>query len=153
MVQIDSARLNEIAQQFGLDLIVLFGSHAKGRARPGSDVDIAVRAIQRPWDDWKWEFEVEAALSDAIQAEGEVDTVFLNGASPLLMFQVASTGQALFEKEWGVFSDFKSYAALRYYDDEPRRERQTDYLKSHYAREARNTQYEKNTVPTLDVQE
>ena len=134
MVQIDSARLNEIAQQFGLDLIVLFGSHAKGRARPGSDVDIAVRAIQRPWDDWKWEFEVEAALSDAIQADSEVDIVFLNGASPLLMFQVASTGQALFEKEEGAFSEFRSYAARMYYDYEPRFNRQAKYLREKFAR-------------------
>ena len=31
MLKTDRERLNEIAQQFGLDLIVLFGSHAKGR--------------------------------------------------------------------------------------------------------------------------
>ena len=48
-MEIDRERLAEIAQQFGLDLIVLFGSHAKDRARPGSDLDVAVRAIQRPW--------------------------------------------------------------------------------------------------------
>jgi predicted nucleotidyltransferase len=41
MLKIDCERLNEIAQRFGLDLSVLFGSHAKGRAIAGSDVDIA----------------------------------------------------------------------------------------------------------------
>ena len=131
MLQIDRERLNKIAQQFGLDLIVLFGSHAKGRAMPGSDVDIAVRAIQRPWGDWNWEFAVESALTEAIKAEGgEVDAVFLNGASSLLMFEVACSGQVLYEKEWGVFSDFKSYAALSYYDDEPRFKRQAEYLRA-----------------------
>ncbi len=133
MSPVDRERLEQIALQFGLDLIVLFGSHAKGRARPGSDVDIAVRAIQRPWGDWKWEFEVEAALSGAIQADGEVDTVFLNGASPLLMFQVASTGQPLFEKEEGAFSEFRSYAARVYYDYEPRFSRQAKYLREKFA--------------------
>ncbi len=132
IVKIDPARLKEIAQQWGLDLIVLFGSHAQGRARPGSDVDIAVRAIQRPWGDWKWEFEVEAALSDTLQADGEVDLVFLNGASPLLMFQVASTGQVLFEKEAGAFSEFRSYAARMYYDDAPRFNRQAKYLREKF---------------------
>jgi predicted nucleotidyltransferase len=130
-LQIDRERLNEIAQQFGLDLIVLFGSHAKGRAIPGSDVDIAVRAIKRPWGDWNWEFAVEAALAEAVKAKGsEVDVVFLNGASSLLMFEVACSGQVLYEKEWGVFSDFKSYAARRYYDDEPRFNRQAEYLRA-----------------------
>jgi hypothetical protein len=57
-MEIDRERLAEIARQFGLDLIVLFGSHAKDRARPGSDLDVAVRAMRRPWGDWNWEFEV-----------------------------------------------------------------------------------------------
>jgi len=128
-LQVDRERLSESAQQFGLDLIVLFGSHAKGRAKPGSDVDVAVRAIQRPWGDWQWEFEIEAALSNIIRAGGEVEVAFLNGASSLLMFEVACSGQVLYEKGEGVFSDFKSYAARRYYDDEPRFRRQAEYVR------------------------
>lgn len=130
MLEIDRDRLAEIARQFGLDLIVLFGSRAKGRAVAGSDTDIAVRAIKRPWGDWNWEFEVEAALADAIRVNGEVDVVFLNGASPLLMFEVASSGQVLYEGEWGTFSDFRSYAARVYYDNEPRFRRQAEYLRA-----------------------
>jgi len=131
MLQVDRERLKPIAQRFNLDLIVLFGSRAKGRAVSGSDVDVAVRAIQRPWGDWNWEFEVEAALSEAIRGDGgEVEVVFLNGASPLLMFEVASSGQALYEKEWGVFSDFRSYAARVYYDNEPRFRRLAEYLRA-----------------------
>ena len=133
-MQIDRKRLTEIAQQFGLDLIVLFGSHAKGRAVSRSDVDIAVRAVKRPWGDWKWDFEVADALSNAIQGDGgEVDVVFLNGAAPLLMFEVAQSGQILFEKEWGTFSEFRSYAARVYYDNEPRFRRQAQYLKEKFA--------------------
>ncbi len=132
MLQMDRERLNEIAQQFGLDLIVLFGSHARDRAVPGSDVDIAVRAVKRPWDDWNWEFEVADALSKALEDGGEVDVVFLNGAAPLLMFEVAQSGQVFFEKEWGTFSDFKSYAARVYYDNEPRFKRQAQYLKEKF---------------------
>ena len=129
-MQIDHAQLIETAQRFGLDLIVLFGSHAKGRARPGSDMDLAVRAITRPWGDWQWELAVEAALAKAVQTEsGEVEVAFLNGAPSLLMFEVACSGQVLYEKDTGVFSDFKSYAARRYYDDEPRFRRQADYVR------------------------
>lgn len=129
-LQIDHERLTEIARQFGLDLIVLFGSHAKGRARLGSDVDLAVRAFKRPWGDWQWEFAVEAALAKTVKTEsGEVEVAFLNGAPSLLMFEVACSGQVLYEQTQGVFSDFKSYAARRYYDDEPRFRRQADYVR------------------------
>lgn len=132
-MQIDRERLAEIAQQFGLDLIVLFGSHAKDRVRPGSDVDIAVRAIQRPWGDWNWECEVADALSGVIRVGGgEIDIVFLNGASPLLMFEVARSGHVLYEKEWGIFSEFRSYAARVYYDNGPRFKRQAQYLKERF---------------------
>ena len=134
MLKTDREQLNEIAQQFGLDLIVLFGSHVKGRMVLGSDVDIAVRAVKRPWGDWNWEFEVANALSKAIQEDGgEVDVVFLNGAAPLLMFEVAQSGQVIFEKEWGTFSEFRSYAARVYYDNEPRFRRQAQYLKEKFA--------------------
>jgi predicted nucleotidyltransferase len=133
MLETDRRRLDEIAQQFGLDLIVLFGSHAKGRMVPGSDVDIAVRAVKRPGGDWNWEFEVADALSSTLQEDGgEVDVVFLNGAAPLLMFEVARSGQVLFEKEWGTFSDFRSYAARVYYDNESRFRRQAQYLKERF---------------------
>jgi predicted nucleotidyltransferase len=134
MIQIDREQLGEIAQQFGLDLIVLFGSHTKGRVGPGSDVDVAVRAIQRPWGDWNWECEVANALSAVVQVgSGEIDIVFLNGASPLLMFEVARSGRVLYEKEWDTFSEFRSYAARVYYDNEPRFRRQAQYLKERFA--------------------
>jgi len=150
MLKIDRERLNEIARQYGLDLIVLFGSRARGRAVPGSDVDIAVRAVKRPWGDWNWGFAVEAALEKAIKSEsGEVIAVFLNGASSLLMFEIAYSGQVLYEKEWGVFSDFKSYAARRYYDDEPRREHLAEYMRSHNA--THNTKYEEIAISTFEV--
>ena len=117
---------------------------------PGSDIDIAVRAVKRPWGDWNWEFAVEAALEKAIKSEGgEVIAALLNGASSLLMFKVAYSGQVLYEKEWGVFSDFKSYAARRYYDDEPRRLRLAEYLRSHNG--TRNTQHEENAISTFEV--
>ena len=35
-------RLRAHGAQAGIDLCVLFGSHATGRARPGSDIDVAV---------------------------------------------------------------------------------------------------------------
>lgn len=129
-MEIDRERLAEIAHKLGLDLIVLFGSHAKDRARPGSDLDVAVRAIRRPWGDWNWEFEVANALSGAIRLSGsEIDVSLLNDASPLLMFEVARSGQLLYEKELGVFSEWKSYAARVYYDNEPRFKRQAGYLR------------------------
>ena len=40
----DKSRLKRVSHSYHLDLIVLFGSQAKGRARADSDLDVAVRA-------------------------------------------------------------------------------------------------------------
>jgi predicted nucleotidyltransferase len=51
-IPIDRQRLPEVAAQFGLRLVLLFGSFARGQARPDSDCDIAVAGCppDRFWD-------------------------------------------------------------------------------------------------------
>jgi len=51
MYQVNNQKLVEIAHRYDLDLVVVFGSQAQGQARPGSDIDVAVRWIRRDWED------------------------------------------------------------------------------------------------------
>jgi predicted nucleotidyltransferase len=51
MYQVNRQKLTEIAQRYDLDLIIVFGSQTRGQARPGSDIDVAVRWIKRDWED------------------------------------------------------------------------------------------------------
>ena len=44
--EIDIFELRRVADRYQLDLIVLFGSYAKGTFRPSSDVDIAVHTTE-----------------------------------------------------------------------------------------------------------
>jgi predicted nucleotidyltransferase len=126
-LQIDLAAVREVAARHDLRLVVVFGSHVKGRGDNRSDLDLAALATRRRWDDLDWELGLEADLSFAC-GDREVDLVLLNGASPLLQFEVARSGQALYEKEPGAFSRFRSYAARLYYDNEVRFRRQAEYL-------------------------
>jgi uncharacterized protein len=126
-VHVDSDALRAVARRYDLRLVVLFGSHAKGRALPRSDVDVAVLARKRPWGDLDWELDLEADLCSAFPGR-EVDLALLNGASPLLAFEVASSGRPLFEEDSMTFSGFRSHAARAFYDDEPRMRRQAQYV-------------------------
>ena len=94
--------LGHIAHRYGLDLIVLFGSQATGRARSVSDVDVAVRLADgskvrtiagKRCASWEWEGRLVNDLSDALHVADDLDLAILNRASPLLLYQVARRGQ------------------------------------------------------------
>lgn len=129
----DTEKLKDIARRYDLDLIVLFGSRAKERARDSSDVDLAVRARRRPWGDADWELGLIGDLAGAVDVDSELDVAFLNGADPLLLFEVARDGVLLFEAQPVGFAQFCSYAARRYEDNQRRRDRQRRYLETKYA--------------------
>jgi predicted nucleotidyltransferase len=132
-VQFDADQLKKIARRYNLDLIVLFGSQAKGRGRRGSDVDVAVHARRRRWGDADWELGLIGDLSAGLKSGSEIDVAFLNGADPVLLFEVASEGLPLFEAEPAGFAQFRSYAARRYDDNRKWRERRRRYQERKYA--------------------
>src|SRR3989304_5685896 len=91
-----------------LDLLVLFGSAAKGRAGAGSDVDLAVRC--------EGAADVDAlylAIAPRL-ATDRLDLVDLRRAGPPLAFAVARTGKLLFERRPGAFRGVQSLASPRH---------------------------------------
>jgi predicted nucleotidyltransferase len=122
---------NIAAEVPDLDLIVLFGSMAANRARPGSDVDVAV-LCQRVAD-------LDAlflALAPRLKT-ARLDLVDLRRAGPLLAFEVARSGHLLFERRPGVFRQFQSLASRRYADTKKLRDAQRRSIQVFLAREPR----------------
>jgi len=115
--RVNKTNLKAVARKYKLDLIVVFGSQVNGRAVAGrSDVDVAVRF--RP-EARRSEsvFGLYADLADALQTKAEIDVSILNGASPLLLYEVAADGVPLYERTPTTFLCFWSYAARRYDDN------------------------------------
>jgi predicted nucleotidyltransferase len=133
MYKVNNQKLTEVARRYDLDLVIVFGSQAQGQARPGSDIDVAVRWIRRDWEDVEGELALIGELTEAIWGDGDIDVSFLNGASPLLLFEVACSGVPLYERQPGGFTLFQSYAARRYYDQSKFADLQGKYLKERYA--------------------
>jgi predicted nucleotidyltransferase len=101
-----------------LELLVLFGSAATGRARSSSDLDLAV-SCEGPAD-------LDAlyvALAPRFRTD-RLDLVDLRQVTPLLAFQIARTGLVLFERSAGLFRQFQSLASRRYADTHKLREAQ-----------------------------
>ena len=121
-LQTDDEKLEAMAGEFGLRLVILFGSYAKAHPRPDSDADVAVlvsgkRLAECP-DRASLEMALSERLGEAVLAGEGVDMVILNGASSLLLYEVARYGRALYEAEPSEFLRFQSYASRRYDDDQ-----------------------------------
>jgi predicted nucleotidyltransferase len=101
-----------------LQLVVLFGSAARGRARTTSDVDIAVRCDRAADLDALF-----MALAPRLKSD-RLDLVDLRRTGPLLAFEVARSGRLLFERTPGLFHQFQSLASRRYADTKKLREAQ-----------------------------
>ena len=97
----------------GLEVLLLFGSRARGDASKASDWDLGFIA-----DD---AVDVPTLLGAIVLAVGtdRVDLVDLNRASGLLRFRAAQDGDTLFESSPGAADDFRLHAARFWCDAEP----------------------------------
>lgn len=97
----------------GLDLLVLFGSRARGEARPDSDWDFGYLADER--------FDPLDLLPPLVTAPGSdrIDLVELRRAGALLRFRAARDGRPIFEARPGRFEELQLEAADFWCDVEP----------------------------------
>ncbi len=114
MLTFDSEQLAKVCQDYDLDLVILFGSQAKGYASPTSDYDVAVlprKAPVRPEKVLALAFVLSRALGLP-----EIDLVDLRRAFPLLKHEVAESGKVIYEREEGTFTRFRVLAYNLYQD-------------------------------------
>lgn len=102
---------NELASLPPVRLAALFGSAARGQARPGSDLDVAILLEPNPAMTFAM---VEVALARA--ARCAIDVVDLRTAPPLLRFEIARDGVALYERQAGLWADFRARAMIDWWD-------------------------------------
>ncbi len=117
-------QLKPLARNFGLRLIVLFGSTARGVTNRESDIDLGVLS-EKPLSPVQRR-RLWSALSTLFPAD--VDLTVLNHADPLVSYQIASEGVILFETVSFAWETWKSYAVRRYWDTHKFRESQSAYL-------------------------
>jgi predicted nucleotidyltransferase len=94
----------------GLIALYRFGSQAKGTARPGSDIDLAILS-RDPIPNLR-RFELAQEL--ATQLHHDVDLVDLRTASTVMRMQVLSTGVCLDAPDDQARREFEMYAYSDY---------------------------------------
>jgi predicted nucleotidyltransferase len=115
----------------------IFGSVVTGRARPDSDIDVAILVEDRtrPKKGFRYRLDRLTDLMGVLQRD-DVDVVLLNEAPPLLAHRVLSRGRLVFERSPAARVHFQVRAVNRYLDTQPMRAIYLSYLKKH-AREDR----------------
>jgi uncharacterized protein len=108
----------------------IFGSMASGRARPDSDIDIAVLVDRRvrSVQSLNYRLKLLADLGAALHRT-DVDLVILNQATPLLAHRILSRGKLIFERSASARIRFQVGTASRYLDLIPMFETHIRYLK------------------------
>jgi len=111
-------RLNEFFRKVDyVELAYLFGSHAKGKTGPLSDIDIGVylsRSLSRK-ERFEKRLELTASLSTFLQTD-KVDLVVMNDASPVLNFEIIEPNCLVFERDHALKLKVEPYIMSRYYD-------------------------------------
>jgi len=121
----DQKSINALCKKHNFELLVLHGSYAKGTAGKNSDIDIGILEKNKfNFDNYR------KILNDFEDVFGDkFDPVFLNGAEPLISYQVALKGKPLFEKTEGTFNNFRLQAIGRYMDTKKFRDLEKIYIK------------------------
>ena len=128
-----SEQLQPIAQKFGVRLIVLFGSMARGKIHEESDIDIGV-LTDRPIT-FNKRLKLWLELSSLFGAD--IDLAMLNHAEPVFGFQVARDGKLLFERDKFAWENWRSYKIRQYWDTKKFR----DDLERYLARRVKEMRY------------
>ncbi|HEX6254281.1 MAG TPA: nucleotidyltransferase domain-containing protein [Euzebyales bacterium] len=118
---IDLDRVRATLRAHGVTFALVFGSHATGRARGESDVDLAVWS-DRPLDDWT----LRGELPDA------VDLVDLRTAPQDLAGRVALEGHVVLDDDPRTRIRWQADTRKRHLDEAFRREQfRRDFVRAH----------------------
>ncbi|TDO91307.1 putative nucleotidyltransferase [Halanaerobium saccharolyticum] len=107
-------KIKDILADFGLELLILFGSYESNNFNENSDLDLAVK-VKAVGQLKKDQLDILNKIS-ALFNQIPVDLVLLNHADPLIKFKIASEGKLLYQAEKGLFEKFQVRAAAEHND-------------------------------------
>lgn len=121
------SELEKLAKKFNLDLLVLFGSRAKGINNINSDWDFAfIKYGNFTYED---EFNLNLELIKIIQNE-KIDLVnIMKTQKPKLNYEIFNYGYLIFEKKKNNFDNLKSLSVIDYIDSKRFFKQKEDMLK------------------------
>ncbi|MCD0444669.1 nucleotidyltransferase domain-containing protein [Glycomyces sp. A-F 0318] len=119
-----NGRLQSLCDEYGIELLVVFGSAVRDSGRPARDLDLAFRLRHEP------QSRLLGFIDALTQATGTdaLDFMNLDQAAPVAREQALAYGEALFERRRGDFARAQMTAISARMDTEWVRELQRRQL-------------------------
>jgi len=117
------SELGTLCDQFGLDLVVVFGSTAKGAAEP-RDLDIAVSTRQGRQLDLLGLYEAFIGVTGPC----DIDVMVLDRADPVARYEALLGTIPLYEHTPGRFFEVRMAALKQYAETAPMRARSLELM-------------------------
>ena len=97
--------------------VYLFGSYARDKAKPGSDIDIAI-LLEKDKNQKSSELKIEIYEELIKNGLDNIDLVILNQASALLTYEVVKENKLLYKKDKFQAASYQSLMIRKYLDFE-----------------------------------
>lgn len=111
-------KLNQILAGQPVVFAYIFGSCAKGKAGPLSDLDVAIfidkKLSSRKMDEIR--FNIKDEIEKVFKLQDKVDVAILNEAPPLLEREVVYDGKLIYVKDNGIRAHYEADAIGRWLD-------------------------------------
>jgi predicted nucleotidyltransferase len=123
-------KIKEIAEKYGLKLLLLFGSRAKDEKYIHKDSDFDVAYLSEKDLDIKQEIELNCDLIDAFGSD-KVDLVDIKRVNPFLRNEIAKNSKLFYGKKID-YLEFKAFAFKDYISHKPLFELQNFLIKKRH---------------------
>ena len=123
----ENKKLKEFAGEYGIELLLLFGSQVDGKTHKESDADVAYMS-KKPLT-IREESELMVKLQPVLK-NNKVDLVNIHTAPPLLLYAITNRGSVLYQSDPLAFYQLRAYAFKRYVEAEPLFELKEQRLKA-----------------------
>jgi predicted nucleotidyltransferase len=126
----DYEKIKQVAEENNLDLVVIFGSQARGTASKHSDIDIGIYGSSLL--DLSDKTNLIRDFSEIFKSD-KIDISIISLNSPVFTLQVLTDGKILYEKEKNIFGLLKLRAWKLFAESKPFMDKSYAILKSRIA--------------------
>lgn len=114
----DNNAIQKILKKYPVVFAYIFGSHAKGKTGPMSDIDIAVffRPKISEEKQRKLRYKIQNDIEIALSMPEKIDIVPLNNAQPLLEREVVYDGKIIYNQDDAKRAHYEAGAIGRWLD-------------------------------------
>lgn len=125
VVQQLKATVAPVLAKYLVDMAYLYGSMARGRPLPTSDIDIALVLSDppAPYERFKLELIIQAELEDTCQLGEEMDVRSINDAPLMVQGRILQEGLLLYERDRELRIAFEVLTRKKYFDFLPAAEK------------------------------